>query len=99
MQFKVKAEFKENLNTVLRNCGYHLHPKYENSYIRRLSMTNFYPRWHLYYKILDDVCEFNIHLDQKKASYIGQTAHSGDYEDENVKKEIKRILDIMSRHI
>ncbi|HNZ86395.1 MAG TPA: hypothetical protein PLD95_01800 [bacterium] len=99
MKFQVKAEFKENLNTILRDCGYHLHPRYENSYIRRLSNIGFYPRWHLYFKKNKDLHEFDLHLDQKKASYKGHTAHSGDYDDENVNKEIKRILNVMSKYI
>jgi hypothetical protein len=99
MKFKITADFKENLNTILRSCGYHLHPKYENSYIRRLSNIAFYPRWHLYFEKNNNFYEFDLHLDQKKASYEGQTAHSGDYNDENVNQEIKRILNIMSKHI
>lgn len=99
MKFKITANFKENLNTVLRYCGYHLHPRYENSYIRRLSNVGFYPRWHLYFDKNEDFYEFDLHIDQKKTSYDGQTAHSGDYDNENVNQEIKRILNIMSKHI
>lgn len=99
MKFQIQADFKENLDVVLRNCGYHLHPRYENSYIRRLSNIGFYPRWHLYFEKNNNFYEFDLHLDQKKTSYDGQTAHSGDYDDINVKNEIKRILNIMSKNI
>ncbi len=92
MKFKIKVKLKSNLNDILRHLGYYLHPKYGDSYIKRLSGDNFYPRWHLYIKELEDVYEFDLHLDQKKVSYQGQTAHSGDYDDQIVKEEAKRII-------
>lgn len=99
MQLKIKANFKENLDQILRDCGYRLHPKYENSYIKRLSSTNFYPRWHLYIENKNNIYYFNLHLDQKKASYEGQKAHSGDYEDNIVKEEAKRIIGILKKYV
>ncbi len=99
MRFKIKANFKENLNNIFRACGYRLHPKYEDSYIRRLSSTGFYPRWHLYFKKNKEILEFDLHLDQKKESYGGHTAHSGEYEDYIVTNEAKRIISIMSSFV
>ena len=99
MKFKVKADFKDNMDVVFKDCGYHFHPKFEDSYIKRLSKISYYPRWHLYFKKNQGIYEFNLHLDQKKVSYNGHTAHSGDYDDENVKIEAKRILNIMKKHI
>jgi len=99
MKFQIKADFKENLDVILKKCGYFLHPRYENSYIRRLSNIGFYPRWHLYFGKNNDYYDFDLHLDQKSASYDGQIAHSGDYYDLNVKNEIKRIINIMSKNI
>jgi len=98
MKFKIKADFQDNLNAILRNCGYHLHPKYENSYIKRISNNGFYPRWHLYFEKKKDCLEFNLHLDQKKTSYKGYTAHSGEYEESIVKSEAKRIIQILSKY-
>lgn len=51
----------------------------------------FYPRFHLYIKDKGDVIIFDLHLDQKKASYKGQRAHSGEYDGPLVEEEIGRI--------
>jgi hypothetical protein len=98
MNFKIKANFDENLNTILQECGYRLHPKYGDSYIRSIS-REFYPRWHLYIKNNNDIIEFSIHIDQKKVSYKGTTAHSGEYDDAIIKDEAKRIISFLSKHV
>ena len=98
MNFKVKVKLNRNINDVLRDSGYKLHPKYGDSYIRRLSNIAFYPRWHFYLKEKDGIYEFSLHLDQKKTSYEGQTAHSGDYDDEGVKNEAKRIISFLAQN-
>jgi hypothetical protein len=64
------------------------------SYVKRLS-RDFYPRLHLYVKKYPDNYVFDLHLDQKKASYKGHSAHSGEYEGEmlsNALETIKRAL-------
>jgi hypothetical protein len=64
------------------------------SYVKRLS-RDFYPRLHLYVKKYPDNYVFDLHLDQKKASYKGHNAHSGEYEGEmlsNALETIKRAL-------
>ncbi|MFP4514573.1 MAG: hypothetical protein ACLFNO_01050 [Parcubacteria group bacterium] len=66
------------------------------SYVKRLS-RDFYPRLHLYVKKYPDNYVFDLHLDQKKASYAGHSAHSGEYEGEivsNALETIKRALKI-----
>lgn len=98
MKFKIKVELKKNIVSLLRDCGYRLHPKYEDSYIRPISNVGFYPRWHLYLKNEKNIYIFNLHLDQKKASYRGQTAHSGDYNEEIVKAEAKRIINSIVKY-
>ncbi|MBI2515166.1 hypothetical protein HYV91_03245 [Candidatus Wolfebacteria bacterium] len=50
-----------------------------------------YPRFHIYVKAEKAELIFNLHLDQKKPSYEGQTAHSGEYDGELVEKEAERI--------
>ncbi len=89
---------KRNIVDILRNCGYRLHPKDQKSYIRPVSNISFYPRWHLYISNEDDIYTFKIHLDQKKVSYKGQTAHSGDYDEEIVKQEAKRIINLIVKY-
>lgn len=56
-----------------------------------------YPRFHLFIKEKDNELELKLHLDQKKASYKGETSHSGEYDNEVVKEEMNRIKEIMGR--
>ncbi len=56
-----------------------------------------YPRFHIYATIDPKVVTMNIHLDQKKPSYEGTSAHSGDYDGEIVKDEVLRIKEALSR--
>lgn len=60
------------------------------SYIRRFGGLD-YPRFHVYINEKKDGLEFNLHLDEKKPSYQGQTAHSGEYEGPLVQAELERI--------
>ncbi len=54
-----------------------------------------YPRFHIYMIETPEVITLSLHLDQKKVSYEGATAHSGDYESETVKAEAARIKEII----
>jgi len=98
MRFKIKVELKKNIVNLLRDCGYRLHPKDQKSYIRPVSNSGFYPRWHLYIEEKTGIFIFNLHLDQKRASYQGQTAHSGGYDEENIKQEAKRIINLIVKY-
>ena len=64
----------------------------ETSYVRRLSRIQHYPRFHLYLNETPEQLTFNLHLDQKHASYEGSSAHSGEYDGETVKEEADRII-------
>ena len=100
MRFEVYG-IKKSLNDIMRTVGYK--PAYfqddgEFSIVRQLG-KNDYPRFHIYIKELNNspeeisekVLVFNLHLDQKKVSYTGSHAHSGEYDGELVEKEAKRI--------
>ncbi|MBI2112972.1 MAG: hypothetical protein HYT50_00105 [Candidatus Wildermuthbacteria bacterium] len=52
-----------------------------------------YPRFHIYCKSMPGGFSFaaNLHLDQKKPTYQGTSAHSGEYEGQLVEAEAKRI--------
>ena len=83
MRFIIEKALDSPLN-VLRRSGYAFLRKDEKtgelSFIKRVSAGD-YPRFHIYAK--QDVkgnVQVNLHLDQKKASYEGTTAHSGEYE-------------------
>lgn len=54
-----------------------------------------YPRFHIYLKISGENLTINLHLDQKKPSYNGTSAHSGEYDGEIVEKEAERIKKIL----
>lgn len=80
---------------LLRSCGYAVFRDSrtgETSYTRRLGGFGFYPRFHIYVsRESAEEIELNLHLDQKKASYEGQRAHSGEYDSEFVIREAERI--------
>ena len=85
---------------LMRECGYRLIENYwkgnEKSYARSLEL-NQYPRFHIYYYETQQGLEINIHLDMKKPSYEGETAHNGEYEGEIVEKEAERIKNIAGK--
>lgn len=66
----------------------------EASFIRRVS-GGLYPRYHLYVKEAGDLLELNLHLDQKKPSYAGSHAHSGEYDGPLIEAEAQRIRGIL----
>ena len=83
---------KDSALNVLRRAGYAFLRKDERtgemSFVKRVSNGD-YPRFHIYSKTLPNgSVQINLHLDQKKASYEGTTAHSGEYEG----SENKRLL-------
>ncbi len=86
----------DNPHNLMRRLGYHPHPKNE-SFIRRLG-SNYFPRLHVYLKVLDKGLEISLHLDQKSVSYQGHKAHSGDYQDSPVLEEEKqRIMGLLNK--
>ena len=54
-----------------------------------------YPRFHLFVEEGSDNLLFKLHLDQKRPSYSGVSAHNGEYEGEIIEKEAKRIKNII----
>lgn len=94
MKFAIaKGKLQFNIRDGLRRLSYFgLLIGGETSYVRRLSRTQHYPRFHLYLNETADQIIFNLHLDQKHASYEGSSAHSGEYDGETVKAEAERIL-------
>ena len=82
--------FFENLKdsplNILRRAGYAFLRKDEKtgemSFVKRAGNAD-YPRFHIYVKTLGYTgAEINLHLDQKKTSYEGTRAHSGEYNSE-----------------
>ena len=85
----------------LRQCGYieitNPHKNDEVSYARSLDPGRFYPRFHAYLENSKNGFTINLHLDMKKPSYEGTSAHSGEYEGEVVETEATRIKKISER--
>jgi|TARA_B100001971_G_C18141586_1_gene510667 hypothetical protein len=89
----------ENPNThsrnLLRRAGYAIHQNREGevSYVRRIQGFD-YPRFHIYVNKEEPgkLIEITLHLDEKKPSYEGNTAHSGQYDGSIVEEEYKRIV-------
>lgn len=95
MEFTI--EIQENINTIMRKIGYQ--PAYfqkpgETSIVRQITRAD-YPRFHLYIKNSGADFTFNLHLDQKKPSYEGSHAHSGDYDGPVVEGEAERIRSLL----
>ena len=83
--------------TVARAIGYVIidtNPNGEYNLVRRLSGQN-YPRFHIYLRQAGDRWIFSLHLDQKKPSYAGSHAHSGEYDGPLVEDESDRIKQLV----
>lgn len=108
MQFHIKG-INKSTNDIMRTIGYR--PAYfqnegEVSIVRQLG-RNDYPRFHLYIKrsfvkvseeqMQAKDCIFSLHLDQKKPSYGGSHAHSGEYEGALVQEEAERINSLLKK--
>lgn len=87
----------------LRQCGYskisNPHKNNEISYARGLDPGRFYPRFHAYLEIDSKGTKINLHLDAKKPSYEGTSAHAGEYDGEIIENEAARIKSIAEKFI
>ena len=66
----------------------------KESFVRRLG-SGFYPRLHLYADDRGERIIFDLHLDQKQASYAGTRMHNAEHDSEVVEKEIERLKNII----
>jgi len=95
MQFTIPGPLKNNIYNLLRDAGYHFQREEKVAAKTEYSFTrpkNGFPRFHIYAKISGNDLLVNLHLDQKKPVYEGVTAHSGDYDEPVVKREMERII-------
>ncbi|MBI4119269.1 MAG: hypothetical protein HY456_00290 [Parcubacteria group bacterium] len=98
MKFTARAQ-KENAADLMRQLGYKplgYTPDGELNCVRPIYGD--YPRFHIYLKEDKENLFFSLHLDQKKPSYAGSTAHGGDYDSDTVKDEAERITGFISSH-
>ena len=103
MKIVFSGQFKYHPAILMKKCSYGEivdRRTGQKSFVRRLS-GQFYPRWHAYveHERGEDSFKVSLHLDQKKASYASQTAHSGEYDGENVRQEAERIKQIINNLI
>ena len=95
MKFTTSKTHVQNPLAILRKAGYSyfIDPvSKKESYILRVT-ADYYPRFHLYLKESVTEVIFDLHLDQKKASYTGGNMHGGEYDGPAVEREMKRIKD------
>jgi len=82
---------------LMRRAGYSFvrrNERAEEAYQRRLGSSD-YPKFHAFVRNEKNFIFINLHLDQKKPSYIGSRSHSGEYEQSEVlEKETQRIKKI-----
>ncbi len=92
-----KRYFKGDPGLWLKRAGYALivdHRRGKESYVRRLG-RGFYPRLHLYFTIESDDVVFDLHLDQKQASYPGAHMHNAEYDGPVLEQEVERLKNIL----
>jgi len=90
---------KSHSRNLLRQAGYSMsqNRKGEINFSRRLGPSE-YPKFHIYVnkEEVGEIIEMEMHIDEKKPSYEGSKAHSGQYDGDLVEKEKQRILKSMS---
>jgi hypothetical protein len=97
MDFEIK-NLQKGIVEVARELGYLIidtRPNNEYNLVRRLTGQN-YPRFHIYLRAAGDRFVFSLHLDQKKPSYEGSHAHSGEYDGPLIQDEADRIRQLLA---
>ena len=92
------ADLRQNLQVVLRRAGYQLYrtTDMELVFSRRLSRTNFFPRFHLYLHQTSAGWEGNLHYDLLQ-TVQAQPVHGEEYSGEIVEAEFQRLIDLVKQ--
>lgn len=102
MKIKIsKDKLSINPEQFLRSAGYGFiidRRRGQESFVRHLGSYR-YPRLHMYIDRDGDIITFNLHLDQKEASYAGAHAHNAEYDGEVVGGEINRLKGLLTQYI
>jgi len=101
MRLPCRGQYSKNQKHLMRKCGYaeFRDPVTKKmSYVRLFQPRNYYPRFHVYLEDAQDGFVVDLHLDQKKPSYGGSSAHAGEYDGPVVEQELKRIFVIIRQH-
>lgn len=98
----VFKNIKERPLHLMRRAGYSFKgedPKTgEKSFVKRFRADE-YPRFHAYVEKEDGDLAINLHLDQKRPSYAGAVAHSGEYDGKIVEEEAQRIKNAINKEL
>ena len=99
MKFNIKTLPSSELYT-MRRLGYIFiddRRTGKQSYVRSI-YSEHYPRFHIYInQNIDKTYQFNLHIDQKQASYEGSRMHSGEHDGEVVQQEVNRIKQALEK--
>jgi len=86
---------KDSALNIMRRAGYSFVRRDERTgeegYQRRLSSGD-YPKFHAFVISKENSVFVNLHLDQKKPSYLGSRRHSGEYEESEVLEKEAQII-------
>jgi len=85
----------------LREAGYGFivdRQRGKQSFVRRLTRDH-YPRLHMYVMPQGEKIVFDLHLDQKQASYHGSHMHNAEYDNPMVLQEIERLKEMILGNI
>lgn len=94
-----KNQIDSSPEQFLRRVGYGYirdRQRDKESFVRRLG-SGFYPRLHMYASKRGNSIVFDLHLDQKQASYAGSHMHNAEYDGEVVEAEIRRIKSLLGQ--
>ena len=94
MKLKFSKQQVGNATVFIRRCGYgeyYDRRMQKTSYMKRATMVQMFPRYHVYIEERGDEIVLDLHLDQKRPMYEGVSAHSGEYEGGAVEREADRI--------
>ena len=90
------SELSQNIQVVLRRAGYQLYRTQGSELVfsRRLSRTNFFPRFHLYLHQTSAGWEGNLHYDLRQ-TVQANPVHGEEYEGEIVEEEYQRLNNLI----
>jgi len=94
MKTIINGPLKKNIYNLMRDIGYHFQREDNETRATEYSFVrprHGFPRFHIYAIAQGQDLSINLHLDQKKPVYQGTTAHSGDYDEPVVAREMERI--------
>ncbi|MDA3839732.1 MAG: hypothetical protein PF572_01455 [Patescibacteria group bacterium] len=93
-----KNKYNINAEQFLRRNGYAFivdRRRGKESFVRRMGAGH-YPRFHVYIKREDNRIIFDMHLDQKQASYEGSHMHNAEYDGNTVQAETNRLKSLIA---